>query len=192
MQVQVKINGTQLQPTTFQLALQAADALLRPSQHDLTIPMRERIEKFEYYAKQLPRVEFPVEETLQNGCYKRKVVFPKGFVGSGKIHVIPHMDVMTRGKMLLATEDGVKLVEAPYESITEPFTRKFGIALEETEWISFNSTTAQTTEEAAKEMVADSWDDVELMADFEERPHVCNSSRIDCRGSRNRLLVLPS
>lgn len=186
-QIQVTINGTQLQPTAYHLVMQAVDALLRPSHEDLTIPLRERILAFEKYAKALPAINIPVQETLLNGCYKRKVVFPKGFIGCGKIHVISHMDVMTRGKMLIATEDGTKLIEAPYEAVTEPYTRKFGIALEETEWISFNSTSASSVEEAAKEMAVDSWDEVELVGQVEEMLHVRDSSRIDSRGSSNSL-----
>lgn len=164
----VTINGQRVvQEPSVQLT-QATLALLSPTAADLQVSLRDRIEAFEELCKGHPQLHIPVKHKFIDGLYRREVTFPKHFVGSGKVHKLSHMDEMITGKMLVATEDGIKLLVAPCSMVTVPGHKKFGIALEPTTWVTFHPTKCTTVEEVEKEIMCDTWLDFELSTEYKD------------------------
>lgn len=139
----------------------AVDALFTPG-----LPLRDRVLAFEAFTSTHPQVPIPVKHEFIDGLYKREIIFPKGTLATGKIHPTDHMDVMLEGAMLVATEDGIKRIDAPCTLVSRAGHKKAGIALERTRWISYHPTSATTVEEVEAEIFCDSYDDIELTTSY--------------------------
>lgn len=164
----VTINGHVVMQEPSTDIVQAALRLLKPSDLDLQVSLRDRIAHFENLVKDHPQIDIPVKHKFIDGLYRREVTFPKDFVGSGKIHKVSHMDEMLTGEMLVATEEGVKHLVAPCSLITVPGKKKFGIALKETTWVTFHPTSCTTVEEVEDEIMCADWEDYELTTVFQD------------------------
>ncbi len=114
-----------------------------------------RVYKFEKYLKQFPQIDMNPSHEFIDGMCKREVIFEEGTLATGKVHIKDHMDVMLEGEMLVATEDGFKHLIAPCTMITKAGTKKAGIALKRTRWISYHPTNAKSGEELEAEIVCD-------------------------------------
>tara|TARA_R110000796_G_scaffold62616_6_gene144409 strand:+ start:9079 stop:9531 length:453 start_codon:yes stop_codon:yes gene_type:complete len=115
----------------------------------------ERVYSFERYLTTLPQATIEPTHEFIDGLCKREIVFEEGMLATGKVHATAHMDVMLEGEMIVATEDGFKRLIAPCTMITKPGTKKAGIAIKRTRWISYHPTLATTREELEAEVVFD-------------------------------------
>lgn len=180
----VTINGQRVVQEPPAKLVQAARALLSPTSEDLKVPLRERITTFEGECKQQPQVSIPVKHKFIEGLYRREVTFPKDFMGTGKVHKVSHMDEMITGEMLVATEDGIKHLKAPCSLVTVPGMKKFGIALQETTWVTFHPTKCTTVEEVEEEIMCDDWTQIELSAEYIDLTAI-----IEARADYRKMLV---
>ena len=131
-----------------------------------TVPLRDRIEAYEEFVKDHPQLNIPVKHEFIEGLYKREIIFPKGTLATGRLHPVDHMDVMLEGSMLIATEDGMKRIDAPMRLISKAGHKKAGIALTRTRWISYHPTSATTVEEVEAEIFVDDYSDLELSTTY--------------------------
>jgi quercetin dioxygenase-like cupin family protein len=83
------------------------------------------------------QIEIPVRHYFANGLYAREMTMPAGAVAVGKIHKTQHINVLSKGKVTIATEDGPRTVEAPYTWVVEAGKKAAAVAHEETVWTSF-------------------------------------------------------
>lgn len=163
MQITAKLNGQVVYKSAPLSAIaKATQALLSPTAEDLKLSLRERIGIFEALAKSVPQIDIPVKHKFIEGLYRREVTFPKGFLGTGKIHLKSHMDEMITGEMLVVTENGVVHLKAPCSLITVPGKKKFGYALTEVTWVTFHPTSCTTVEAVEAEIMCSDWEDYEI------------------------------
>tara|TARA_R110002153_G_scaffold195163_5_gene348570 strand:- start:3528 stop:4361 length:834 start_codon:yes stop_codon:yes gene_type:complete len=130
-------------------------------------PLRDRIEAYEAFVKNHVQMPIPVKHEFIEGLYKREIVFPKGALATGKLHPVEHMDVMLEGSMLIATDDGMKRIDAPCTLISRAGTKKAGIALTKTRWVSYHPTSATTVEEVEAEIFCE-YADLELVTTYSD------------------------
>jgi hypothetical protein len=90
----------------------------------------EKIERLEASMLALPQVECPVEHIFGPGLYIRQGVIPAGALVVGHRHKFAHTNILLRGSMVLATEEGVRTIHAPMVWIAPP-SRKVFLVLEE-------------------------------------------------------------
>lgn len=84
------------------------------------------------------------------GSYAREMTIPKGTLIIGKIHKHAHLNIISKGKVRVATEFGPMFFEAPYTFVSEVGTKRAVYALEDTIW-----TTVHVTEETDLEKIED-------------------------------------
>lgn len=144
----------------------AVHDLLFGDDHIANMSKRERVLAFEAAVALEPQVEFQVEHEFIDGLYKRKLTFPKNGIATGAIHPVDHMDVMLKGEMIVATDDGFKHIKAPFEMTSRAWEKKAGIALQETVWISYHPTSATTVEEVEAEIFCDTFNEIEIRGDL--------------------------
>lgn len=89
-----------------------------------------KIERLEGAMLQHEQVECPVEHIFGPGLYIRQGVIPAGTLVVGHRHKNAHTNILLRGVMVLATEDGVRRIEAPMVWIA-PAGRKVFLVLED-------------------------------------------------------------
>lgn len=85
---------------------------------------------------------FVTRHHFADGSYGREIELPAGSLVVGKIHRHSHVNVVSKGRCLVATDEGVHEITAPYTFVSSPGTKRVVLALEDTVW-----TTCHTTNE---------------------------------------------
>ena len=107
----------------------------------------------------------PVKHTFAGGCYVREIFNPAGLVLVTKIHKKEHPFFLMKGKMSILTEDGVKTIEAPYNGVTSPGTKRVIFTHEDCVFITVHATNKKTPEDVEEEVIAKSFNDKEISLD---------------------------
>lgn len=108
----------------------------------------------------------PVKHTFADGLYIREIFNPAGQVLLTKVHKKQHTFFLQKGKMSIVTEDGVKTIEAPYNGITEPNTKRLIYTHTDCIFTTVHATDLKDVEEIEKEVVSDNYENDLLENDF--------------------------
>lgn len=97
---------------------------------DITLaPTREQIAHFEGELRKLPSVEIPTDHTFGPGFYARTIHLPAGTTLTGKVHATEHLFILSRGELLVVTEDGRRHLKAPFQMVCRAGLKRVGHAL---------------------------------------------------------------
>lgn len=102
---------------------------------NLTRLRRESIESLEQSMAGMPQLEIETKHYFAHGTYTREVFLPAGTVLTGKIHRHSCINIISTGKILVATDEGEYEIEAPHTFVSGPNVKKAGYVLENTVWI---------------------------------------------------------
>lgn len=83
---------------------------------------------------ELEQLDIPVEHHFAPGNYARECFLPAGSVVIGKVHRHAHVNIISKGKVTVATSEGLHEYEAPLTFISEPGTKRALIVHEDTVW----------------------------------------------------------
>jgi hypothetical protein len=97
----------------------------------------------------------PIDDKYGCCTYAREMFIPKGTLIIGKIHRHAHLNIISKGKVSVATEHGTKYLEAPCTFISEVGLKRAVIAEEDTIW-----TTIHLTNKNSEADLADIEDEV--------------------------------
>jgi hypothetical protein len=94
-----------------------------------------------------------------DGKYRREYTMPKGILVIGKIHKHGHLNILTQGHCLVATEFGVEELIAPCTFKSLPGTKRAVLVLEETVWTTYheNPTNTRDLAQLENEIIAPSY-----------------------------------
>lgn len=118
---------------------------------------RERLVQLEQTCLQFPKEDQRHIEPVHhhcNGVYAREILIPKDTVLVGEIHLQDQINIVSKGKIRVATEGGVKEIEAPCTFISPAGTKRAGYALEDTVWTVFHATQSTDQQEIREEFIA--------------------------------------
>lgn len=120
-------------------------------------PSRECILKVEQHLKQFEQVECPLKHTFAPGMYAREILLPADTFIVGKIHKHAHLNIVTRGKCVVATEYGMHEIDATNGPVT--FTSEAGAkralyVQEETVWTTIHTVHSTDLAEIEREIIA--------------------------------------
>jgi hypothetical protein len=132
---------------------------------DLVKSFRENIQKVEAGIKQMiesGEIEDKLPDcTLKHyftpigeyGCcnYAREMTIPAGTLVIGKIHRHEHLNIISKGRISVATEHGTKYLIAPCTFISEVGLKRAVVAEEDTIWTTIHMV-SQCGEEYLKEI----------------------------------------
>ncbi len=99
------------------------------------------------------------------GVYARELFIPKGVVLTGKIHKTEHINIVSQGKIAVATEDGQKIIEAPCIFVSKPGTKRAGYALEDTTWITIHVTEETDLMKIEQQVIATDHGEIECLGE---------------------------
>lgn len=95
-------------------------------------PSRSQIVALEGIMRRLPQqIDIPTEHTFGPGFYARTITIPAGATLTGKVHATEHVFILSRGELLVATEDGTAHLRAPVQMVCRPGLKRVGHALTE-------------------------------------------------------------
>lgn len=104
----------------------------------------------------------PVKHHFAPGSYGREMTLPAGLVVVGKIHKHAHINVISKGRVLVFTEqEGVLELAAPCTFVSSPGTKRVVHVLEETVWTTVHVTDKTDLAEIEREVIATDFMEVE-------------------------------
>lgn len=107
-------------------------------------------------------IDLDVRHHFAKNTYTRELFIPAGTVLTGKIHKESCINIISKGKILIATEEGNKTIEAPCTFVSGAGIKKAGYVLEDTIWINvhyWNGT--DDVDEIENKLMAPSYDALE-------------------------------
>jgi hypothetical protein len=132
--------------------------------------MRERILQFQskmMAAQEAGEVDkcdinetFPLRHFFAPNTYAREMTLPAGNWIIGKIHKHAHLNIITKGRVAVITEDGVMHVSGHHTFVSLPGTKRLVMILEETVWTTVHVTDKTDLAEIEDEVIAKSYDDL--------------------------------
>jgi len=92
----------------------------------------------------------PLKHHFAPGSYCREIFIPQGMMVIGKIHKHAHINILSKGHVLVYTEQGPEEFEAPRTWTSEPGTKRVVYAVTDVVW-----NTIHVTEETDLEAIED-------------------------------------
>lgn len=106
--------------------------------------------------------EMPVEHTLIDGVYTRKLFIPRGTLLVGKIHRLECVNIVAKGDISVLTETGCGRFQAGHIATSGPGIQKLGYAHEDTVFINVFRTDETDIQRIENEIACESYAEVEL------------------------------
>jgi len=125
------------------------------------VTVRDNILALEQLMLDQPQVEIEPTHYFADGIYAREIVIPAGTLLTGKIHRTRHLNIVSKGKIAVVTEDGQKIIEAPCTFVAEAGTKRVGFALEDTVWTTIHASQETDLEKLETELIAPSFEALE-------------------------------
>jgi len=101
---------------------------------------------------------FPLKHTFAPGNYAREIFLPADSWIIGKIHKHAHINVISMGKVVVITEDGVRVFAAPYTFCSQPGTKRVVLAIEDTVWTTVHPTNETDLSKIEDDVIATSYE----------------------------------
>jgi hypothetical protein len=124
--------------------------------------LRGKIDRIEQEIAKLPQIEMVTIHHFANGLYARELHIPAGTILTGKIHKTEHINIVSKGRIIVWTEAGMKEVSAPFTMVSYPGTKRVGYALEDTIWTTIHASNETDLVKLEEELIAKTYEDVQL------------------------------
>lgn len=128
----------------------------------IALANREKILALQNAMLELPgQIDCPVQHHFAPGMYGREILLPAGSLVVGKIHKHAHVNVISMGECLVATEQGVQRLRAPYTFISEPGTKRAVYSITDVVWTTCHATDSTDLEKIEEQVIAPSYEALE-------------------------------
>lgn len=107
----------------------------------------DRVRDFENLVKSCPQVEMTVRHYFIPGAYIRELTIPAGVMLVGKRHKTDHVSIMLEGEMIVIGKDGQHHIHAPYFHQGSAGSKRVGMAVKTSRWITVHITTLTNLDE---------------------------------------------
>ena len=115
-------------------------------------------------------IECPVRHHFAGGVYAREMTIPAGVLLTGKIHRYPQVNIVSKGRITVVTEEGMRTVEAPYTFVSPAGVKRLGYAHTDTVWTTLHGTHETDLEKIEAEFIAPTFEDLDAdLIEFKER-----------------------
>lgn len=132
------------------------------------LPTREQIERLEAQMRMMEQLPIEPVHHFADGLYAREILIPAGTILTGKVHSTEHLNIVSKGRIAVWTEDGMKIIAAPCTIVSRPGTKRVGFALEDTVWTTIHANPQNLTDLAALELAL--IDNTQPVLTSEDRP----------------------
>ena len=120
----------------------------------------------EYNAERgLQEPEMPLWHAFAPGAYARTIFIPAGTLVVGKIHKHAHLNILIRGRVSVATEEGPMELEAPRVMTSKAGTKRVVYAHTAVLWTTIHLTNKTDIAEIEDEIIAKSYDEYDALQD---------------------------
>lgn len=140
---------------------------------------RDDVLRLEGEISKLPQVDCPVRHFFAPGIYGREMTIPAGVVLTGAVHRHEHLCTVSKGRIAVSTDEGMKELCAGATIVSAPGAKRVGYAIEETVWITYhpNPTNERDLDKLLAEIIED--DPAALMGGSRNIQHAMNQAEAD-------------
>lgn len=114
--------------------------------------MRAKIIRLEESMIDMQQVDCPVRHYFAPGLYAREMTIPKGVTAVGAVHKTKHITTISKGRILMMTDDGIVEICAPYTGVSEAGIKRAAYALEDTVMTCYHPTNETDLDKLAIEL----------------------------------------
>jgi hypothetical protein len=114
--------------------------------------MRAKVESLERAMQSFDPVELPLRHYFANGLYAREMTVPAGVTLTGAVHRTTHLCILSKGRVHVATEDGVLDLIAPATLVAHPGAKRAIHAVEDSVWTNVHATTETDLDKLVEEL----------------------------------------
>jgi hypothetical protein len=105
----------------------------------------------------------PLTHYFAPGMYGREITLKRFNWAIGKIHKHAHLNFVTRGKVIVLTEDGPVIITAPHTFVSTVGTKRFVLALEDSTWTTVHATCETDLVKIEDEVIAKDYGDIGII-----------------------------
>ena len=117
---------------------------------DESLSFDQRLDRWDAYVTQFPKVDLPLEHTFPPDMYVRKIFMPAGTIVTSRVHKFEHPFFIMQGRVSVISEnEGSVVYTAPHSGITKPNTRRFLYIHEDTVWATVHTNPENSTDHEA-------------------------------------------
>lgn len=107
--------------------------------------MKRAIVKYERAVGALPQTELPVRHYYMEGrpashVYAREISIAAGIAAVGRVHKYACINIISKGRVLVASDDGVRMIVAPCTWVSAPGAKRALFVLEDLMWTTIHLT----------------------------------------------------
>lgn len=113
------------------------------------VNLREQIERFGKTILHDEPVEAPIRHYFAAGLFAREISIRAGCQIVGAVHKQDSLIVLSKGRLIMATEDGPKEIAAPHTHLCKAGTQNAVYVLEDCVWTNFHPNPDNETDIAA-------------------------------------------
>lgn len=106
----------------------------------MQLQLRDKVFEFEALLKQQPQLDLKVVHHFSKDVYARELHIPTNTILVGEIHKFQNLNILSKGKMQVSTEDGIVEVEAPFTVVSPAGTKRIARALTDCVWTTIHGT----------------------------------------------------
>lgn len=99
------------------------------------------------------QIDVPVQHHFAPGVYMRQMDAAAGTLVVSKMHRTEHMNILLKGSLTVATEDGIQLMTAPCVLKSMPGTKRIGYFHEDSSWITIHPTSDTDLERIEQQVI---------------------------------------
>lgn len=126
--------------------------------------LRDSIVQLERVMLTMPQLDVPILHHFAPGVYMREMRAPAGATITGKIHKTEHLNILAAGDITVATDTGMKRLQAPCVILSRPGTKRAAYCHSDVCWITVHATDETDIPTLEAMLVTDSFDDPALAA----------------------------
>jgi hypothetical protein len=101
---------------------------------------RDKVFTIEAYLKQQPQLNLKVVHYFSKGVYARELHIPPDTILTGEIHKFKNLNILSKGRMKVLTEDGIIEVEAPFTVVSPAGTKRIAHTITDCIWTTIHGT----------------------------------------------------
>jgi hypothetical protein len=105
----------------------------------------------------------PLKHHFAPGLYAREIFIPAGTVIVGKIHKHAHVNTISKGRVVVATEFGMETLTAPHSFVSLPGTKRAVLAEEDTIWTTYHPTDETDLDKIEDHVIAPTFEALERL-----------------------------
>ena len=116
--------------------------------------VRQKVFAAEAWMKQQPQLELKTINYFSYGVYARELHIPEGTILTGEIHKFENLNILSKGRISVLTEEGIKEVEAPFTIVSPSGTKRIAYAHTYCIWTTIHGTFEKNVDRIRQQFIA--------------------------------------